>query len=735
MAHRLRVTLTPLESSVSTAGQKLFDGALLDLQQLGRPPSRLPKGDPRPARLSVFGKFFESVRGDGRSETRLLATLDGQLERAPSGDVRFVGSDEPEKATLIAVAPPLVAETDTTVMAEHDVPIREGAGAARERSLRFAFAPQHFPNVGDPTGEASELRISVDRRQFRYLEVRVALEVDGAIEADGDFNDILDVLVTDINPPETCPCDDCDELGPPAFEAGSAPPDDSGAELPIAVALGDRRKVVGLGQILLNDFIAQLRLGQIHYAERDNADDLKQRLDVLPDFIPVSCKFDANTRSAASLFQAWEAQLTDNGQLDAPTWKRLIQTTEQLERFTGRPTPKFAEVGGEVDLLAVDGLGEAAPILLASNDDTIPKPSVRCARTFAKAKDFAGLVEMVRAAEVLLQTCGVVSPNETLGVIRGIYYGTLWSRDFKKEGSVVRNTGFNFYAAHTASSPKDPRACLLCNLFEALADSQDGVEGTRHFDFGHCIIGLEGRFNGTDAAILGAGHSGLEAATWLGDLGGGAAMLADARVGAPKTRARSRFVGTDFGGSINLEGDIAAYVVARDPSVTGSPSPPVFGSSTSPIADALAAYLSSGTSGGAEWDGRSMQFLLMNGGTFTKSTLDNRASVVATMAEKIEAFGCYYLVNRLRQTGRLTSGRLEKASTFLPGAAQEVASIFVDALQQNVRTPKTRLQPATDPSPSPAGSIPLRCRATIQAVKAMETTQKIKDDLRKRLGF
>jgi hypothetical protein len=151
----------------------------------------------------------------------------------------------------------------------------------------------------------------------------------------------------------------------------------------------------------------------------------------------------------------------------------------------------------------------------------------------------------------------------------------------------------------------------------------------------------------------------------------------------------------------------------------------VYGTSTSPIADALDAYLKPGTSGGPEWDGRSKQFLLMNGGTFTGSSLDNRASVVSDMADKIEAFGCYYLVNRLRQTGRLTSARLEKASTFLPGAAQEVASIIVDALQRNVVRPKNRLQAVTDPSPFPAGPIPLRCRATIAAVKAMETTQKI----------
>lgn len=743
MVHQLRVVMKPLESLVSTPARRLFDGAILDIQLLGRPPSLLATGGTTPAKLSLIGTFFKSMRRQEESEARVLATIEGELQKLPSGDVVFAGSSEPGKKGFILAEPPAATDADAEPNAPSTSTDDEDRDAtSQERFLRFAFAPGHFANLPAPPEPPSELKLVVDPRKFAYLEVSVALDVDGDSEADGALNDVLDVLITDTNPPEACPCDDCKDLGPAAFEPAAAgasngpgAPAEQDEEIPVAVAPGDRRTVVGLGQILLNDFIAQLRLGEIDYSTKDNADDLKQRLDGLPVFIPVTCTFDADTQAATTLFQAWEGQLPENGQLDQPTWKRLIQTTEQFEPFAGRRTPKFAEVGGQVDLLAVDGLGEAEPILLASNDNTIPQPSVRCARTFGKAKDFRELVEMVRAAEVLLQTCSVASPDETQGVIRGIYYGTLWSRDFKKEASVVRNTGFNFYASRSASPPRDPRSCLLCNLFEALAESQDVVEGSRHFDFGHFIIGLEGRFNGTDSSITGAGHSGLEAATWVGDLGGGAAMLADARVSVPKTRAKTRFFGSDFGGSINLEGDVAAYVVALDPSVADRPSKPVFGSSTSPIADALDAYLKPGTSGGPEWDSRSRQFLLMNGGALTGNALDNRGNVVSDMADKIEAFGCYYLVNRLRQTGRLTSARLEKASAFLPGAAQEVAGIFVDALQSNVRRPKSRLQAVTDPSPSPAASVPLRCRATIAAVKAMETTQKIKDDLRKRLGF
>jgi hypothetical protein len=340
---------------------------------------------------------------------------------------------------------------------------------------------------------------------------------------------------------------------------------------------------------------------------------------------------------------------------------------------------------------------------------------------------------LVNDAETLLISSGVKDRNDRLRALRGIYYGTLWSSDYQKEKSIVRNTGFNIYASGTwgtISQPIDPRGALACNLFEALQSSQDAVDGTRHVDFGHLIIGIEAREFGQTGNILMTGHSGLEAATWLGDLGGGAAMLAHARITAPSTRARTRFTGTDFGGSINLEGDIAAYVTGMDLAKTTSPSSPQFPSSVTPIGDILNDYLAPGTTGGTLWNDRSYHFLTMMGGTFTKKALNNRTAVVDTIKSKIEEFGCYYLVNRLRQQGKLTTATMQTASEYMSGAAQEVSEIFVDALQHNVNHPDQKLRAVTDPAPIGKGPVPSRCNAGILGTSVIE---KGKEELQKKL--
>jgi hypothetical protein len=213
-------------------------------------------------------------------------------------------------------------------------------------------------------------------------------------------------------------------------------------------------------------------------------------------------------------------------------------------------------------------------------------------------------------------------------------------------------------------------------------------------------------------------------------------MLSDARVTAPKTRARTRFTGTDFGGSINLEGDVASYVVALDPSEPDDPDTPLFPSGTNtPIGDSLENYLRPGTNGGAEWDARAKNFLLLLGAEFTGNTIDNRADLLDDVTDRIEAFGCAYLTNRLRQFKRLTSAHLRKAARFLPGASREVATIFVDALERSIASPKRKIQAALDPAPSPPGDISFRCRLMIKTVEAAEASTTIRDDLRRRLGF
>src|SRR5205814_2330484 len=123
------------------------------------------------------------------------------------------------------------------------------------------------------------------------------------------------------------------------------------------------------------------------------------------------------------------------------------------------------------------------------------------------------------------------------------------------------------------------------------------------------------------------GGTGLEISTWLGDLGGGAGMLAVNRVTAPSTRAVTKFRGLDFGGSPNLEGDIAGYMAS---STTGSLElaiPP-----GGMIADALQTYLSP-VAAGTAWNSRCTNFIQAMGGSFDASNnLSNRTALTATFA-------------------------------------------------------------------------------------------------------
>ncbi len=733
MALGVRVLLQPLRSSASTAEQMLFAGAELGFRLRGAPPSAVLKDETKPCKLTFVARLFDSVRAEEDAEVRSLATLAGEVTRGADGSEKVNGrlGDSGQPEGLVRLEPD--TRSDETADDATAIDPEAKPNELSRRKLRFAFPSSTFSQTTATPSAPTELVLAIDTERFRYLELGVDLEVDGSPEADRSVNDLLDVLITATNPPPECTCDDCEELGPAGFE-----PDESDPEglVPVPVGPGDRRKAVGLAQILLNDFIAQARLGIIDYTGAEDPADARKKLDALPTFIPVHCKFDQTTADAVVLFRTWHGDLGFNPDLDKEGWTRLIQVTEVYEPFVHREAPSFPEFPGTADLLAVDGLGESDRFLLASVGDTLPAPAVRCAKKYSRAKDFRELVQLVRDAEILLQTAGVKSPDETLGGLRGIYYGTEWSADFKKEKSAVRNTGFNVYAGTVTRPPKDPRPHLLCNLFEALQSSQDAVEGARHADWGHLIIGLEARFNGATSNIPLAGHSGLEAATWLGDLGGGAAMLAASRVKAPKTRAKTRFTGTDFGGSINLEGDVASYVVALDPSVADEPDKPVFdSSSSSPIADALDRYLKPGTNGGSEWDARAKNFLLLLGAEFTGTTFDNKSDVIDDVTDRIEAFGCYYLTNRLRQVGRITSKGLRQACRFLPGASREVATIFIDALERNIATPKAKIRALTDPAPSPPGDLTLRCRAAIQSVEAAEAAKTISDDLKRRLRF
>jgi hypothetical protein len=301
---------------------------------------------------------------------------------------------------------------------------------------------------------------------------------------------------------------------------------------------------------------------------------------------------------------------------------------------------------------------------IGGGTETACKEKVKVATTF---EDY---VALVRRAEAKLLGCGHRDAEQRLHVLTGIYYGTDWSRDFDVEKSTVRNTGFQTFLAKTYGPGDDPRGCLGCGLFLSLKRSGDagGV------DMGHVLIGMSARMRllARVPTFPGTASTGLELTTWVGDLGGAAARLAMDRVKAPRTPASRYFVGRDYGATSNLEGDVAAYVVAaKSPGSVGAPDIPSAGS----VADALESFFVTGT-GRA---GRCGNFLAMLGGTVSGGKLANHAAVRKAMATKLAAFGLLYMVNFLRQRG-MDLGIVAGATPLLGKASEDVSDLFIAKL-------------------------------------------------------
>jgi Domain of unknown function (DUF4157) len=332
---------------------------------------------------------------------------------------------------------------------------------------------------------------------------------------------------------------------------------------------------------------------------------------------------------------------------------------------SGRHTP---ETDGGRRLLAHElahvalGHGTAAPDLALRQTATDQR---------SRATSMQAYVALVREAERRLIAVGHTSADDRIRMLSGLYYGTPWSKDRDVMGSDVRDRGFQIYTAR-AGPGDDPRPILGRSLFQALKDSQD-VAGV---DMGHAIIGINARASATSRSIPIPGHgaTGLELVTWVGDLGGATARLAADRVRTPRARPDRYFQGTDYGARSNLEGDIAAYLVATSgtgPTVT-QPVLPASGL----VADALADYF---LHPGAQTN-RCWQFLIMQGAQFSGRALVNRASVETGMASKFVSFGRIYLANYMRQQGTFTPEGFIAAEAQLGDAARDVAVHFVDWL-------------------------------------------------------
>jgi hypothetical protein len=377
------------------------------------------------------------------------------------------------------------------------------------------------------------------------------------------------------------------------------------------------------------------------------------------------------------------------------------------------------------------------PHVARSDPGRTPAPAPRsfsggtCSTTYRRATSATAYVALVREATTRLSAAGITSLADHIEILRGLYYGTPWSRDFGKEQSLSRVAGFQVFTLSGPAYPRDPVSILDCGLYDALQRSQDVTTHGVTVDVGHLLIGLDAR-GGTvagrpvpNAPMVGFGGSGLDVVTWLGDLGGGAASLArDRGRGATSRSVSTKFSGVDYGGPGNLEGDIAAYVVASGgaTSIVAPVVPPGTG-----LADALDAYLSPAASGGSpDWGARARTFLTMFGGTFSGTgTLTNEPAMIDDFATQIESFACAYATQRY--VGTMPESQLLATCDHVRSCSREVAETFVHALVDAGSTGRiaaTRFPAPTGPTPGAclmiAGPIRARRAADDAARRASE---------------
>ncbi len=327
-----------------------------------------------------------------------------------------------------------------------------------------------------------------------------------------------------------------------------------------------------------------------------------------------------------------------------------------------------------------------------------------CCEKSKPAKNFKQLVELVKQGEDNLILNGYDDVGDRISIIRGIYYGTEWSLDYNVEKSTLRNIAFNIpYTGSFVTA--DARQKLKCSedceadLFNSLYNSFEVFENKyKAIDFGHLIIGMDARRNwrAKTLHIPTQGANGLEICTWVGDLGGGAGKLSLDRVQKPLKRSKTLFpiLGNSYGAMVNLEGDIAAYVVGMNVNNESEVDDPTNNFDT--IHEALQDYFDN------KWDKRAYYFLKMLNGTFDKSNrLVNREELVDYCTDHFTSFSAWYLGARLKDKGVGSWEDFQKAAPHFESVAKEVSSIFIDGLIHVVEKPKDMITARTDPDPKP----------------------------------
>jgi hypothetical protein len=323
-------------------------------------------------------------------------------------------------------------------------------------------------------------------------------------------------------------------------------------------------------------------------------------------------------------------------------------------------------------------------------------------KTSQKATNFKTLLVLVKQAEEMLILNGQKDMGTRINTIRGIYYGSMWSMDYKSEQSTNRNSAFTVYTG--CGVTHDAREVLKCvkvcksNLFESLIASPEVFDNAyKAVDFGHLMIGLDSRrsWNSINVKIPTQGGTGLELNTWVGDLGGGTGTLSRQRISNPKKRAKTIFMDKhSYGSMVNLEGDIAAYVVGMNEKKPGNivDSTDNFKS----IHEALQDYFDK------KWNKRAFYFMAMLGVNISENVISyNIDELTQNCAEKFNDFARWYLGNRMRDKGFGGLEDFAKASNFFKPVSYEISSIFIEGLRHVIRKPEDMITYRTDPDPKP----------------------------------
>ena len=364
----------------------------------------------------------------------------------------------------------------------------------------------------------------------------------------------------------------------------------------------------------------------------------------------------------------------------------------------------------------------------AAPSRTLSKP-----QRFKYTQGFKSFIALIKEAEDDLIAAGEEDVGNRIHILRGIYYGATWSVDYNSERSGVRNNAFNWYTQ--SGEPKDPRPIIGQTLYLELLQCAEVYQSANEvFDFGHCIIGVDARRSYIARSVaqpLHGGGTGFEICTWLGDLGGGAGSLAMRRRHRPTERAKSMFKrdGSSFGSLVNIEGDVAAYLVARDADAgTGVASVNV--DSNGFIATALEEYLLD-TSGAGTWKERGKGFMISLGYEFDEDgKLTNEEEVTTSIVARVFEFSDLYMANWMAgHPDQFDIDDAIEASAHLAGASKEVSAIFISMLKACLAPEKLPLTPVgIDPSPTPRGKPLLKYVTAKKAeTKAKEYLKEIED--------